>query len=215
MFMDNSRPGYVRGVVKDFNFESLHNAIKPLVLFPEIRGRSLLVKLKGNNIPRTISFLESKWKELIPERPFEYHFMDEDFDRLYSSEIRLGKVLNIFAAIAIALACLGLLGLSSYSAKQRIKEVGIRKVLGASVGNIAALLSVDFVKLVFVAIVISSPVAWWAMNKWLQDFAYKTNVSWWIFILSAVGAIIIAIITVSFQAIKAAVMNPVKSLRTE
>jgi len=215
MFLDNSRPGYVRGIVKDFNFESMHNAIKPLVLFPEIRGRSLLVKLKGNNIPQTLSFLESKWKELIPYRPFEYHFMDEDFNRLYSSEIRLGKVLNIFAAISIALACLGLLGLSSYSAKQRVKEIGIRKVLGASVSNIAALLSLDFVKLVFVAIIISSPAAWWAMNKWLQGFAYKINISWWIFALSGLAAVTIAIITVSFQAIKAAVMNPVKSLRTE
>jgi len=215
MFMDDSRPGTVRGVVKDFNFESMHNPIKPLVLFPEIRGRALLVKLKGNNIPRTIAFLESKWKALIPYRPFEYHFMDEDFNKLYSSEIRLGKILNIFAAIAIALACLGLLGLSSYSAKQRIKEIGVRKVLGASVSNIAALLSVDFVKLVFVAIIVSSPIAWWLMTKWLQGFAYKINISWWIFVLSGVVAVTIAIITVSFQAVKAALMNPVKSLRTE
>jgi putative ABC transport system permease protein len=215
MFMDASRPGFVRGVVKDFNFESLHNPIKPLILFPEIRGRSLLVKLKGNNILQTISFLESKWKQLIPYRPFEYRFMDDDFNKLYSSEMRLGKILDIFAAIAIALACLGLLGLSSYSAKQRVKEIGIRKVLGASVSNIATLLSVDFVKLVFAAIIISSPLAWWAMNKWLQSFAYKINISWWIFILSGLVAVTIAIITVSFQAIKAAAMNPVKSLRTE
>jgi putative ABC transport system permease protein len=174
-----------------------------------------LVKLKGNNIPQTISFLESKWKELVPYRPFEYHFMDEDFNKLYSSELRLGKILNIFSAIAIVLACLGLLGLSSYSAKQRIKEVGIRKVLGASVGNIASLLSVDFVKLVFVAIIVSSPIAWWVMNKWLEGFAYKINISWWVFVLSGFVALTIAIITVSFQAIKAALMNPVKSLRTE
>jgi len=215
MFLDASRPGYVRGVVKDFNFESLHNPIKPLVLFPEIRGWSLLVKLKGNNIQQSIAFLGSKWKELVPDVPFEYHFMDEDFNKLYSSEIRLGKVLDIFAGIAIALACLGLLGLSSYSAKQRIKEIGVRKVLGASVTNIAALLSIDFVKLVFVAIIISSPIAWWFMDKWLQSFAYRIDISWWIFILSGVVAVTIAIITVSFQAIKAAVMNPVESLRTE
>jgi len=215
MYLDASRPGFVRGVVKDFNFESLHNPIKPLVLFPEIRGRSLLVKLKGGNIPQTISFLESKWKMLVPYRPFEYHFMDEDFNKLYSSEIRLGKVLDIFAGIAIALACLGLLGLSSYSAKQRIKEIGVRKVLGASVGNIAALLSADFVKLVLVAIVVSSPLAWYAMDKWLRGFAYRINISWWIFVLAGLVAVTIAIITVSFQAIKAAVMNPVKSLRTE
>ncbi len=215
MFLDNSRPGFVRGVVKDFNFESLHNPIKPLVLFPQIRGNKLLAKLSGNNIPQTIAFLEAKWKELIPYRPFEYHFLDEDFNRLYSSEIRLGKVLNIFSAIAIALACLGLLGLSSYSTKQRVKEIGVRKVLGASVANIAALLSVDFVKLVLAAIVISTPVAWWLMNKWLQDFAYKIGISWWIFVLAGLLAVVIAIITVSFQAIKAAYMNPVKSLRSE
>jgi len=214
MFMDASRPGFVRGVIKDFNFESLHNPIRPLVLFPEVRGRALLVKVKGN-IPQTIAFLEGKWKELVPHRPFEYKFLDEYFNRLYSSEMRLGKVLNIFAAIAIALACLGLLGLSSYSAKQRVKEIGIRKVLGASSGNIATLLSADFVKLVFIAIVISSPIAWWFMEKWLQGFAYKIHISWWIFVLSGVAAIVIAIITVSFQAIKAAMMNPVKNLRTE
>lgn len=205
----------MRGVIKDFNFESLHNPIKPLVLFPEIRDVNLLVKLNGNNILQSISFLESKWKQLIPYRPFEYHFMDEDFNKLYSSDIRLGKILNIFAAIAIALACLGLLGLSAYSTKQHFKEIGMRKVLGASVSNIAALLSIDFVRLVFIAIIISSPIAWWVMTKWLQDFAYKTYIGWWIFVISGLIAIGIAIITVSFQAIKAAVKNPVKNLRTE
>jgi len=215
MFMDASRPGYVRGVVKDFNFSSLHDPIKGLILFPEMRGRRLLVKLKSGNIPQTISFLQSKWKALVPYRPFEYNFMDQDFNKLYSSEMRLGKVLDIFAGIAIALACLGLLGLSSYSAKQRIKEIGVRKVLGASVSNIATLLSMDFVKLVLVAVVVSSPIAWWLMDRWLQGFAYKTNISWWIFALSGLVAVAIAIITVSYQAIKTAVMNPVKSLRTE
>jgi putative ABC transport system permease protein len=215
MFLDASRPGYVKAVVKDFNFESLHNAIRPLVLFPEIRGRALLLKLNGNNLQQTISFLESKWKELVPYRPFEYHFLDEDFNKLYSSELRLGKVLTVFASIAIALACLGLLGLSSYTAKQRIKEIGIRKVLGASVGSITALLSVDFVKLVFVAIIISTPIAWWAMSKWLQSFAYKTDISWWIFLVAGGCSVFIALATISFQSIKAALSNPVKSLRSE
>ncbi|CAN5343436.1 ABC transporter permease [soil metagenome] len=215
MFMGDDRPGYVRGVIKDFNFKSLHNQIQPLILFPELRARNLLVKLKGDNLAQTISFLATKWKALVPYRPFEYRFMDDDFNRLYSSEIRLAKVLNIFAGIAIALACLGLLGLSSYSAKQRIKEIGIRKVLGASVGNIVTALSINFVKLVFVAIIISSPIAWWVMNKWLEGYAYKIGISWWIFVLSGLAAISIAVITVSFQAIKAALMNPVKSLRTE
>ncbi len=215
MFMGDDRPGYVKAVVKDFNFESLHNTIRPLVLFPEARGQKLLLKLKGNNLQQTISFLESKWKQLVPYRPFEYHFLDEDFNSLYSSELRLGKVLTIFASIAIILACLGLLGLSSYSAKQRIKEIGIRKVLGASIGNIAALLSIDFVKLVFVAILISTPIAWWMMNIWLQSFAYKTNMSWWVFIVAGGSAVFIALATISFQSIKAALANPVKSLRSE
>ena len=151
----------------------------------------------------------------MPYLPFEYHFMNEDFNNLYNSDIRLGKVLNIFAAIAIALACLGLLGLSSYSAKQRVKEIGIRKVLGASIGHIVTTLSISFVRLVFIAIIIASPIAWWVMNKWLQAFAYKANMNWWVFLVSASVALAIAIITVGFQAIKAATMNPVKSLKTE
>lgn len=215
MFMDASRPGYVKAVVKDFNFESLHNPIKPLVLFPEARGQKLLLKLKGNNLQQTISFIESKWKQFVPYRPFEYHFLDEDFNKLYSAEMRLEKVISIFAFIAIALACLGLLGLSSYTAKQRFKEIGIRKVLGASISNIASLLSVDFVKLVFVAIIISTPLAWWMMDKWLQSFAYKTDMSWWIFVFAGGSAILIALATISFQSIKAAIVNPVKSLRSE
>jgi len=215
MFMDDTRPGYVKAVVKDFNFESMHNPIKPLVLFPEARGRMLLLKLKGNNLQQTISSLETKWKQLVPYRPFEYHFLDEDFNRLYSSEMRLGKVLTVFASIAIALACLGLLGLSAYATKQRIKEIGIRKVLGASVGNIAGLLSIDFVKLVFIAIIISTPVAWWMMNKWLLSFAYKTEMNWWIFAMAGICAIAIALITISIQSVKSALANPVKSLRSE
>ncbi|MBS1522815.1 MAG: ABC transporter permease [Bacteroidetes bacterium] len=215
MFMDDSRPGYVKAVVKDFNFESIHNPIKPLVLFPEARGNILLLKLKGDNVQQTITFIESKWKQLVPYRPFEYHFLDEYFNMLYSSEMRLGKVLTVFASIAIALACLGLLGLSAYAAKQRVKEIGIRKVLGASVSNIAALLSVDFVKLVFVAIIISIPVAWWMMNKWLLSFAYKTEMNWWIFVFAGICAVAIALITISFQSIKSALANPVKSLRSE
>ncbi|MDB5137280.1 MAG: macB 17 [Mucilaginibacter sp.] len=215
MFLSGSRPGYVKAVVKDFNFESLHHVIRPLVLFPQTYERTLLLKLSGNDIRQTISFLELKWKELVPDRPFEYHFLDDDFNKLYSSEMRLGNVLTIFASIAIALACLGLLGLSSYTAKQRIKEIGIRKVLGASVSGIAALLSANFVKLVLISIIISTPIAWWMMNKWLQSFAYKTDMSWWIFVFAGGSAIFIALATISFQSIKAALSNPVKSLRSE
>ncbi len=215
MFLDDSRPGYVKGVVKNFNFESMHQPIKPLVLFPEARANSLMLKLKGGNIPQTISILESKWKTLVPDRPFEYHFLDDDFNSLYQSELRLGKVLNVFAGMAIALACLGLIGLSSYSAKQRQKEIGIRKVLGAGVRQMIALLSVEYVKLVVIAILLASPIAWIFMNQWLQDFAFHISIHWWIFGLAGSLVIIIALFTVSLQVFKAAIANPVKSLRSE
>lgn len=215
MFLDNSRPGFVKGVIKDFHFESLHNAIKPYIIFPELRARELLVKMKGNHLPQTLSFLETKWKELVPDRPFEYRFLDDDYNKLYSAELRLGKVMNLFAAIAIILACLGLFGLSSYTAQQRVKEIGIRKVLGASVSNIIIVLSGDFVKLAAIAIVIAFPVAYWAMTKWLQDFNYRTNMNWSIYVIAGAATMLLAIATVSFQAIKAAIANPVKSLRSE
>ncbi|MBB5397689.1 ABC transporter permease [Mucilaginibacter sp. AK015] len=215
MFLDASRPGFVTGVIKNFHFESLHTAIKPLVLFPQNRGGTLLVKLSGHNIAETVTALQSKWKTIVPYRPFEYHFLDDDFNRLYRSENRLGKVLNIFAGMAIALACLGLLGLSAYAAKQRTKEIGVRKILGAGVGNIAVALSFNFVKLVFVAIVIAMPVAWWLMKVWLQDFAYHTGVSWVVFALAGLAAISVAAVTIGIQAIKTALVNPIKSLRTE
>jgi putative ABC transport system permease protein len=215
MFLDEGRPGYVRGVVRDFNFESLHQSIKPIVLFPEPRGYNLMLKLRGGSIPETIAFLESKWKTLVPHRPFEYHFLEEDFNALYQSELRLGKVLNIFAGIAIALACLGLLGLSAFTVRQRQKEIGIRKVLGAGIGQIAALLSVEFTWLVLIAIGIAIPVSWIFMYRWLQDFAYHISVEWWVFGLAALMVTGITLITISFQVIRAAIANPVTSLRAE
>lgn len=215
MYLDATRPGFVKGVIKDFNFESMHQAIKPLVLFPEPGGSKLLLKLNSRQVPETISFIEKKWKTLVPYKPLEYRFMDDDFNMLYNAEQRLGKVLNIFASIAIALACLGLLGLSSYAAKQRTKEIGIRKVLGATVGNVASLLTVDFIKLVLVSILVAAPLAWVAMNQWLSDFAYRIDIHWWMIVLAAMLVVLIAVLTVSFQAIKTALKNPVKSLRTE
>lgn len=209
------REGFVKGVVKDFNFESLHSPIKPFVLFTEMGGRELLVKLNGDHLSQTISFLQSKWKKLVSHRPFEFHFMDEDYDKLYQSERRLGKVMNVFTIIGTALACFGLFGLSSYVMQLRIKEIGIRKVLGASVANITTLLAKDFVRLVLIAFVIAMPVSWFAMSRWLQDYAYRINIGWEIFLVASVLSIVIALITVSFQAIKAAVINPVKSLRRE
>ncbi|HLK26932.1 MAG TPA: ABC transporter permease [Puia sp.] len=215
MFLGDNRPGYVKAVVKDYHFQSLHDPIRAMVMFPEDWGVKLLVKLRGNNLPATISFLESKWKELVRTRPFEYRFMDEDYNKLYSSELRLGKVMNLFSTIAIVLACLGLFGLSSYTAQQRFKEIGIRKVLGASISSIVIALSKDFVKLSFIAILIAVPVAWWAMTKWLQDFTYRTDMSWNIYFFAGLVTVVLAIATVSFHAIRAAMMNPVKSLRTE
>jgi putative ABC transport system permease protein len=215
MFLGEQRPGIVKAVVKDFNFASFHDPIKPLVLFNEPWGRNLLVKLSGNHLPQTLAFLESKWKQLIPYRPFEYRFLDDDYNNLYQSEIRMGKVLNIFATIAILLAALGLFGLSAYSIQQRRKEIGIRKVLGASVPNVITLLSKDFLSLVIIASIIAFPIAWWVMNQWLQDFVYRVGIGWWIFLISGVIAVIVSLLTVSFLAIKAAVANPVKSLRTE
>ena len=174
-----------------------------------------MLKINGGHIPETIAFLESKWKTLVPHRPFEFHFLDEDFNSLYESELRLGKVLNVFAGMAIALACLGLVGLSSYTTKQRQKEIGIRKVLGAGVHQVVQLLSVEYIKLVLAAILIASPVAWVMMSRWLQDYAYHIPIQWWIFAISGIVVILIALMTVSVQVIKAAISNPVRSLKTE
>ncbi|TDH28784.1 ABC transporter permease [Segetibacter sp. 3557_3] len=215
MFLGTHRPGTVKGVIKDFHFSSFHNPIKPLVLFNENWGNYLLVKLSGENMQQTIEYLESSWKNLVPHRPFEFHFLDDNYNKLYNSEHRLGKVLNTFAAIAVLLAMLGLFGLSAYVIQQRNKEIGIRKVLGASVANVVALLSKDFLQLVIAASLIAFPLAWLVMNKWLQDFTFRVSVGVWIFVAAAFLIIAIALITVSFQAIKAAVSNPVKSLRTE
>jgi putative ABC transport system permease protein len=215
MFFDESRPGFVKGVIKDFHFESLHKAIRPLVLFPELRGRQLLVKLSGHNLSKTIAFLQAKWKALVPDRPFEYHFLDEDFNSLYNAELRLGEVMNLFSFIAIILACLGLFGLCSFAAQQRTKEIGVRKVLGASMSNIVVILSQDFVKLAVIALLIAFPVAWWAMTKWLQEFAYRTTIGWGIYLASGAIVLVFVILTVAFLAIKASMANPVNSLRAE
>ncbi|HEX2607000.1 MAG TPA: ABC transporter permease [Flavisolibacter sp.] len=215
MFLGNQRPGYVKAVIRDFHFSSLHNPIKPLVLFNEEWTSTMLVKVSGSHLSQTIDGLQAKWKGMIPHRPFEYHFLDADYDKLYSAELRLGKVLNIFTAIAILLACLGLFGLSAYAIQQRTKEIGIRKVLGASVSNVVTLLSRDFIRLVIVAIVIAFPVAGWVMFKWLQDFTYRIEMSWWMFAIAAFAALFITLFTISFQAIRTALGNPVKSLRTE
>ena len=210
------RKGKIIGVMKDFHFKSLQEEIKPLSMRIEPTGCSLVsVKVSGSNLPSTISAIESKWNALIPARPFSYFFLDEFFDEQYKSEQRFGKLFLNFAILAIIISCLGLLGLASYSTMQRTREIGIRKVLGATIPNIVNLLSREFLTLVGIAVIIASPIAWFAMHKWLLDFAYRIPISWWIFAIAAATATLIAILTVSFQAIKAAIANPVKSLRTE
>jgi putative ABC transport system permease protein len=215
MFLGDNRPGYVKGVVRDFNFQSLHDPIKGYILFPEAWSRELLLKLSGKNLPQTISFLESKWKTIVPDRPFEYRFMDDDYNKLYDSEMRLGKVMTLFSTIAIILACLGLFGLSSFTAQQRFKEIGIRKVLGASIGDIVVALSMGFIRLTCLAIVIAFPLAWWLMTKWLQDFTYKTDMTWSVYLAAALLTLFLAIATTAIHAVRAAFTNPVESLRRE
>lgn len=194
----------------------MHTAIKPLVLFTEIRGHGqLLVKVSGNDLQGTLAFVQNKWKELVPYMPFEYRFLDEDYAKLYRSELQLGKVMNVFAGIAILLACIGLFGLSSYVAQHRIKEIGIRKILGASLLSIVSMLSGNFAKLVVVAIVVASPIAYFLMERWLYGFAYRVEIPWWAFALASFLAIAIAVITVSFQSVKAATTNPARTLRSE
>jgi putative ABC transport system permease protein len=214
MFM-GLRAGTIEGVVRNFHFESMHTAIKPLVLFTEHRARHLIVKVDGIDLNETIVQVETKWKELIPQVPFEYQFLDDEYNDMYRAEIQLGVVMKMFAAIAIVLACLGLLGLSSYIVQQRMKEIAIRKVLGASILNIVNLLSGRFTKLVFVSILVASPAAYFAMYNWLQDFAYRIEIEWTTFIMVALFSLAIALLTVSVQSIKAAVTNPVDSMRSE
>jgi len=162
-----------------------------------------------------LAHIESTWKKFLPETPYQYTFLDENFARLYNAEERQKKLFTTFACLAIFIACLGLFGLSAFAISQRVKEIGIRKVLGAKVSTIVSLLSKDFLVLVGISALIAFPVAWFAMNKWLQDFAYRINMPWWVFIIAGIVAALIALFTISFQAIKAAVANPVKSLRTE
>lgn len=219
-FMYANVRGKVIGVVKDFHFESMHQRIVPIVFAlpkPDQANfyNALTIKISGNNLNAALADIEKKWRSYLPEMPYEFNFLDDKFNELYQSEQRQGSLFTIFACIAIFIACLGLLGLSSFAITQRIKEIGIRKVLGASAGTIVVLLSKDFLKLVAIAAIIAFPVAWYAMHQWLADFAYRISISWWIFIVAGMIAATIALLTVSILAVKAALSNPVKSLRTE
>jgi hypothetical protein len=203
------------GVVKNFNFESLHQDVGPLCFLLGGGGGSGAFKINAANATSLIAQIQNRWKALAPGLPFSYHFLDESFNEMYRAEQRAGKIALIFSVLAIFIACLGLFGLATFIAEQRTKEIGIRKVLGASVQSIVQMLSKDFVILVAIAFVFAAPIAWWFMHSWLQDFAYRINIEWWMFVAAGLAALLIALLTVSFQAIRAAVMNPVRSLRTE
>ncbi len=210
------KEGQVIGVVKDFNFLSLHQKVEPLTLRLEPNSsRYLTLKIQTTDMPRTLTDIEGIWKEVAPHRPFLYSFLDESFNRQYESDIRFKYVFSIFSGLTILIACLGLLGLATYSAMQRTKEIGIRKVLGAGSMSIVQLLSKEFIKLVVIAIFIATPFAWYAMRQWLNNYAYRVNMNFWAFFLAGGIALLIAILTISYQAIKAANASPVKSLRSE
>jgi putative ABC transport system permease protein len=210
------RAGFIDGVVRDFHFESMHNQIKPLVLFTELgKTGQLLIKIRGNQISETISAIEAKWKQVVPYMPFEYRFLDDDYSRLYSSELHLGSIMSVFSGMAILLACLGLFGLSAFVVRQRMKEISIRKVLGASLSSIVGVLSGNFTRLVLLAIALAVPLAYYSMDQWLQDFSYRVEMEWWIFVVAGIAAVAIAWITVSIQSLKAGIDNPVKHLKNE
>ena len=203
------------GVVKNFNFSSLRERVTPVVLGYGKETGSVAIRLKNSDASGIINQVKAVWENFLPGQPFSYSFMDDDFNKIYSTEQQTGKIFITFAIIAILVACLGLFGLATYAAEQRRKEIGIRKVLGASTGNITQMLSREFIKLVSISALVAFPIAWYAMHKWLEEFAYRVNISWYVFLISALIALSIALFTVSYQAIKAAIANPVKALRSE
>ena len=208
--------GKIIGVVKDFHFRDYRQKIGVAVIYskPDHKG-TFFVQAKVSDMKQALAAAQLVWKKFFPQEPFDYTFMDEEFAQMYKSDIKTSTLVGIFSGIAIFLCCLGLLGLVSFMAEQKTKEIGIRKVLGASVTSITTLLSKDFIKMVLIAVVIASPIAWWAMNKWLEEFVYRIHISWWMFAAAAMLTLLVALFTISFQAIKAARANPVKSLRNE
>ncbi len=215
-FEFHGRKGQIIGVAKDFHFRSPKEPIKPLVMFFGNNWLStVFVKTTPNQFKNAIAATEKTWKELAPNAAFKYSFLDETYEKLHRGEQHQLQMFGIFAAIVLLISCFGLFGLATFSAEVRTKEIGIRKVLGASIVSIMNLLSKDFLKLVIISFVLASPVAWWLADKWLQDFAYRIEISWWVFVLAGLSAVSIALLTVSYQAIKAALMNPVESLKTE
>jgi putative ABC transport system permease protein len=212
---NNVRYFTIIGVIKNFNFRSLKESVSPLLLRAADETYSMSVRLNATDVVATRAQIASKWTALSPNVQFDFSYMDDDFNHIYFAEQRMGKIAIAFTSLAIVVACLGLFGLAAYAAEQRTKEIGIRKVLGANISAIVGMLSRDFLLLVFIAIIIASPLAWLFMNKWLQGFAYNVGISWWMLTAAGLGAVTIAFVTISFQSIKAALANPVKSLRSE
>jgi putative ABC transport system permease protein len=208
----------VVGVVKDFHTYSLQHKVEPMVLLmPPAASMedNLYVKINTAKTTEALAFIEKVYKQFDKTNPVEFHFLDQNFARQYDAEQKQEQLSLIFTVLAVFIACLGLFGLAAFTAQQRIKEIGVRKVLGATVASITIMLGKDFIKLVFLSILIAAPIAWYAMNKWLQDFAYRINIGWTVFVIAGFTALFIALLTVSFHAIRAAIANPVKSLRTE
>ncbi|RAJ20957.1 putative ABC transport system permease protein [Gelidibacter algens] len=203
------------GVTADYNFASLKEEVKPILLYNENTPGWIILKAETQNYEALLNTLESSWKTINPNTPFVFNFVDKEVEKLYAEEKRLGKISVVFTSLAILISCLGLFGLVSFVAEQKKKEIGIRKVLGASVQNMVRLLTKDFIRLVGIAFIIAAPLAYFIMQNWLQDFPYRINIEWWVFLIAGGAALIITLLTVSFQAIKAAIANPVKSLRTE
>ena len=214
--IENRTTGPVVGVVKDFNFSSLHDPIGPLVIFlGRDFSRDFMLRINSNDMQSTLDRLQAVWKQRVPDRPFNYHFLDDDYNKLYLAEQRTSKLFGVAAGLAIVLACLGLFGLAAFTTVQRTKEIGIRRVLGANISSITLLVAKNFLQLVSIAIVIAVPLAWWAGNKWLQDFAFRIPVQAYVFVATAIVTVLIALCTVGYHSIRAALANPVKSLRTE
>jgi putative ABC transport system permease protein len=211
----SSTEGIIIGVIKDFHQESLHHPIKPLVFKIWEHPMDIFVRVDPNHVPEALDFLKTKWQEFVDIYPFMYKFLDEELDGLYKSEQKFGSIFKDFTYLAIFIACLGLLGLASFMAEQKKKEIGIRKVMGATLPNLVQGLSKEFVRWIIVAAIIGSPAAWYLMKQWLQNFTYRANMAWWMFLLAIGLVVTVTLLTVGYQIIKTARANPVDSLRCE
>jgi putative ABC transport system permease protein len=211
----SGKEGRVIGVLKDYHQHGLQAKIKPVVLGIADFVSVLAVRYDGISAQQAVAAVQAGWQSAYEGYPVSYQFLDDDFQRQYEKEQKFGSLFSLAACLSILIACLGLLGLAIYTAQKRIKEIGIRKVLGATVGNITVLLSTDFLKLVGIAVVVAAPISWWAMNRWLEQFAYRISIGWWVYLAAGALTVLIALLTVSFQAIKVALANPVRSLRSE